>query len=370
MRLPPGTDLLLTTFPALSQIQHLIGDLFSRTRYVVVDEADLLLSGEGSPVARYRPRQLLEQLQQATASPSDLANPQRQFVFVGATMPAGRHTAREYINSRFSPVKMLYSSGSHQPVRTLTQQWITFPSSNKAESLVMDQDVNNGDSLHEEKCQELFNLLREDRQHSKILVFTNTTESTEQTYASLRSLLDQNPNLAASTRLLRLHSALARTERQLAVSQFTASSSNNADELSASETTFDKSTTIMIAGDVVARGFDFADVDRVVQFDFSLNMVQYLHRIGRTARGGRQGEVVNFIGPQDVRLSNHIQHALANNQPLDATYDEQEGDGTGLINEKSPVDQTAFARLFSRNRSLRKRDRRKLSHQQQISASA
>ncbi|KAJ3089412.1 hypothetical protein HK102_006458 [Quaeritorhiza haematococci] len=58
---------------------------------------------------------------------------------------------------------------------------------------------------------------------------------------------------------------------------------------------------ILICTDVAARGIDFGnDVGRVIQFDFAANAASYVHRAGRTARCGRDGEskyraVVNLI---------------------------------------------------------------------------
>ena len=47
---------------------------------------------------------------------------------------------------------------------------------------------------------------------------------------------------------------------------------------------------LMIATDLAARGLDFpGTVDHVVNFDFPLNSVDYLHRTGRTARAGATG---------------------------------------------------------------------------------
>ena len=47
----------------------------------------------------------------------------------------------------------------------------------------------------------------------------------------------------------------------------------------------------MVATDLAARGLDFpVCIDHVINFDFPLNPVDYLHRTGRTARAGNRGE--------------------------------------------------------------------------------
>lgn len=48
------------------------------------------------------------------------------------------------------------------------------------------------------------------------------------------------------------------------------------------------------------RGLDVAGhVDHVVNFDFPLNPVDYLHRTGRTARAGAPGNVVSLVDRRD-----------------------------------------------------------------------
>ncbi|KAI8928906.1 helicase, partial [Entophlyctis helioformis] len=41
---------------------------------------------------------------------------------------------------------------------------------------------------------------------------------------------------------------------------------------------------ILVASDVVARGVDFRDLNRVIHFDFAKDAAEYLHRVGRVAR--------------------------------------------------------------------------------------
>lgn len=46
---------------------------------------------------------------------------------------------------------------------------------------------------------------------------------------------------------------------------------------------------LFILGDVLARGCDFQNIDKVIQYDFATNIVTYLHRVGRTARMNSTG---------------------------------------------------------------------------------
>ncbi|NYT05843.1 MAG: DEAD/DEAH box helicase [Methanomicrobiales archaeon] len=59
-------------------------------------------------------------------------------------------------------------------------------------------------------------------------------------------------------------------------------------------------TDVLVATDVAARGIDVEDVDLVVNFDVPQDVEYYIHRIGRTARAGREGRSITFVGPREI----------------------------------------------------------------------
>lgn len=61
-------------------------------------------------------------------------------------------------------------------------------------------------------------------------------------------------------------------------------------------------TRILIATDVAARGLDIEDISHVFNFDMPRNADVYVHRIGRTARGGKKGNAVSFVEAHDVTV--------------------------------------------------------------------
>ncbi|CAO1631179.1 unnamed protein product [Parajaminaea phylloscopi] len=64
---------------------------------------------------------------------------------------------------------------------------------------------------------------------------------------------------------------------------------------------------VLVATDVASRGLDIPEVDMVVNYDLPAAWEDYLHRVGRTARAGRKGWAVSFVGERDVELFRSIE---------------------------------------------------------------
>jgi len=65
---------------------------------------------------------------------------------------------------------------------------------------------------------------------------------------------------------------------------------------------------IIITTDLASRGIDtHVKVEHVILYDFPRNAIDYLHRIGRTARAGNDGYVTAFIDRRDMGLAQKIQ---------------------------------------------------------------
>ncbi|KAF9412156.1 ATP-dependent RNA helicase dbp7 [Podila epigama] len=58
---------------------------------------------------------------------------------------------------------------------------------------------------------------------------------------------------------------------------------------------------VLFATDVAARGLDLPDVSHIIQYDPPSDLKDYVHRVGRTARLGREGEAVLFLLPSEVK---------------------------------------------------------------------
>jgi len=75
-----------------------------------------------------------------------------------------------------------------------------------------------------------------------------------------------------------------------------------------------RTTTFLLCTDVAARGLDIPDVDWIVQFDPTDDPKEYIHRVGRTARGeGGKGHALLILRPEELGFLRYLKQA---NVPL------------------------------------------------------
>ncbi len=68
-----------------------------------------------------------------------------------------------------------------------------------------------------------------------------------------------------------------------------------------------KSSSILIATDVAARGLDIKDLTAVINYELSPDPEVHIHRIGRTGRAGKEGLAISLFAPSEVRKINAIE---------------------------------------------------------------
>jgi ATP-dependent RNA helicase DeaD len=69
-------------------------------------------------------------------------------------------------------------------------------------------------------------------------------------------------------------------------------------------------TRILVATNVAARGLDIPNVSHVINYDLPEDVENYVHRIGRTARAGKDGVAATLIGHSEIKEFNKIKRAL------------------------------------------------------------
>jgi ATP-dependent RNA helicase DDX5/DBP2 len=119
---------------------------------------------------------------------------------------------------------------------------------------------------------------------ARILIFTETKRGCEQLCHQLTS---------QAFKVCAIHGDKAQVARNSALRDFKSGSVN-----------------VMVATDVAARGLDVKGVSCVVNFDFPGQIADYIHRIGRTARGGAKGTAISFFTPKNLRLATALIEVL------------------------------------------------------------
>jgi len=68
-----------------------------------------------------------------------------------------------------------------------------------------------------------------------------------------------------------------------------------------------KSSSILIATDVAARGLDIKDLEAVINYELSPDPEIHIHRIGRTGRAGKEGLALSLFSPSEASKVNAIE---------------------------------------------------------------
>lgn len=108
-----------------------------------------------------------------------------------------------------------------------------------------------------------------DTAFSKVLVFVETKRAVDQLDHDLKMRGFKSDSI---------HGDKRHRERQMALKGFT-----------------DGKTQILVATDVAARGLDISGVSHVINYETPQSYDTYVHRIGRTGRGGNKGIALTFV---------------------------------------------------------------------------
>ena len=74
---------------------------------------------------------------------------------------------------------------------------------------------------------------------------------------------------------------------------------------------------VLVATDVAARGIDVDNISLVVNYNLPEDPRNYIHRIGRTARAGKNGTAISFVVENDKVLLKSIENNIGQKIPVD-----------------------------------------------------
>ena len=244
-------------------------------KFVVLDEADTLYeAGFGEDVERLlRP---VKNRNRGDDGGDESKKKSTTIVLVSATMP---DRLKKLIDTSLPDVQYVKTQTLHKSAPGLKHNFINVPGSEDKMKYVEDIVV----PMHE--------------RGKRVMVFCNTVSSC---VAVEKTMAERNINT------VQYHGEMSSEERVDSMKAFC-------------EADPEDDNLILVCTDLAARGLDFAGVkvDNVVNFDFPLNPVDYIHRSGRTARAGAKGVVTNLISKRDKVLANEIDVAVRLGRPID-----------------------------------------------------
>ncbi len=190
----------------------------------------------------------------------------RQMALFSATVSPA---VEKLISDLFSGAEVIRSTGSHRVVPTLTT----------SQQVVMDG----------QRFPLLERLLKKKVEGGTIL-FTNTREQCDKLAALLAT---------ANIACVIYRGEMDKVERRQNLKLFR-----------------EGAVDLLVSTDLASRGLDVDHVGRVINYHLPQQMENYLHRVGRTARAGRPGLVVNFVTERDAPLVSQLEsvRALATSQ--------------------------------------------------------
>jgi len=119
---------------------------------------------------------------------------------------------------------------------------------------------------------------------NSVMVFAATRKETQRVAIMLRNL---------GFGALPLHGQLSQSKRIGSLNKFIEGERN-----------------VLIATDVASRGLDIKAVDMVINLDIPTHAKDYIHRVGRTARGQRSGRAITIVTQYDVELYQRIEQLI------------------------------------------------------------
>ncbi|KAJ3183222.1 hypothetical protein HDU85_002248 [Gaertneriomyces sp. JEL0708] len=254
-------DIMITTPGTLKNLMEFNNFSLSQTKHVVVDEADTMF--QDAEFSADLEGILLPARELATK----LSHP-LQLLFVSATLPK---TVMRSLQQHFPNIHTITTPHLHRTLPRLKQNFIRIDSGTTKEAVLLEV------------------LKRAVLTDEKIVVFCNTRKHCAAVGEFLRSKSYDAIDISSNTDVKVRAAALAR---------FTTSTGSTSEK-----------PCVLIATDLASRGLDMR-VGHVILYDFPQTAIDYLHRVGRTARAGGKGRATSIVAKKDRELATMIENSI------------------------------------------------------------
>lgn len=125
---------------------------------------------------------------------------------------------------------------------------------------------------------QLIEFLKNQVAHQKAIVFVLTGAIVDYFTDALRLFLFSDDEGTINRPVYSLHGSMNQADRENSLTQFR-----------------EQEDAILVATDIAARGIDIPNVEWIVQFDAPQDPKMFIHRVGRTARIGNDGNAILFL---------------------------------------------------------------------------
>ncbi len=100
---------------------------------------------------------------------------------------------------------------------------------------------------------------------------------------------------------------------------------------------------LLVASDVAARGLDIPNMSHVFNFDVPMNADDYIHRIGRTGRAGKEGHAFTLTTRSDEKFLDGVERLLGRPIPPISVDGDAKGESKSKENQESKAEAEAEA---------------------------
>jgi len=176
---------------------------------------------------------------------------------------------------------LLFSATISQDIAVLAKKYLQHPVEVSAESYIETAKLKQVyyDTPSYMKFSLLVHLLNGEKS-GLVMVFCNTRRNAD--------FVEKNLNLNG-IEATAIHGGLTQDKRNRVLAHF-----------------HSQSVHVLVCTDVAARGLDIKGVSHIYNYDLPPSSKDYIHRIGRTARAGKEGKAISLVSERDYENFNHV----------------------------------------------------------------